>query len=360
MSYFRNFPLVDYNFGNEISPALFQNLTTYVDLVDRVSDDISVYETYTIMDGERPDSLSYKLYGSTDYYWTFYFLNESLRRQGWPIGQQEVYTLGAKYYPNTVVSTKDALTEIDNDSFNKFYLNDIVATRDTGSPGANPSFANPGFKGRLLEKNLDLGQLTIEPIIEIRSISVTNGGSGYTTTPTITISGGDGSGATVQAVTLSSGVITNILLNNKGSGYTAAPTITISDPDTAGGTTATATATLSTNTLPAGTTLYSFIGVEDTDLWGTSNKLKSVNADSVATQLNAVHHYEDADGNWVDLPVYGSGFGVDITAVGTSGKTPVTYLERLRSENDALAQIKVFKRSMVDRISTEFQKQLRA
>ena len=360
MSYFRNFPLVDYNFGNEISSALFQNLTTYVDLVDRVSDDISVYETYTIMDGERPDSLSYKLYGSTDYYWTFYFLNESLRKQGWPIGQQEVYTLGAKYYPNTVVSTKDALTEIDNDSFNKFYLNDIVATRDTGSPGANPSFANPGFKGKLLEKNLDLGQLTIEPIIEIRSISVTNGGSGYTTTPTITISGGDGSGATVQAVTLSSGVITSILLSNKGSGYTAAPTITISVPDTAGGTTATATATLSSNTLPEGTTLYSFIGVEDTDLWGTSNKLKSVNADSVATQLNAVHHYEDADGNWVDLPVYGSGFGVDITAVGTSGKTPVTYLERLRSENDALAQIKVFKRSMVDRINTEFQKQLRA
>lgn len=360
MSYFRNFPLVDYNFGNEITPALFQNLTTYVDLVDRVSDDISVYETYTIMDGERPDSLSYKLYGSTDYYWTFYFLNESLRRQGWPIGQQEVYTLGAKYYPNTVVSTKDALTEIDNDSFNKFYLNDIVATRDIGSPGANPSFANPGFKGRLLEKNLDLGQLIIEPIIEIRSISVTNGGSGYTTTPTITISGGDGIGATVQAVTLSSGVITNILLSNKGSGYTAAPTITISDPDTAGGTTAAATATLSTNTLPEGTTLYSFIGVEDTDLWGTSNKLKSINADSVATQLNAVHHYEDANGNWVDLPVYGSGFGVDISAVGTSGKTPVTYLERLRSENDALAQIKVFKRSMVDRISTEFQKQLRA
>ena len=283
-----------------------------------------------------------------------------MRRQGWPIGQQEVYTLGAKYYPNTVVSTKDALTEIDNDSFNKFYLNDIVATRDIGSPGANPSFANPGFKGRLLEKNLDLGQLIIEPIIEIRSISVTNGGSGYTTTPTITISGGDGIGATVQAVTLSSGVITNILLSNKGSGYTAAPTITISDPDTAGGTTAAATATLSTNTLPEGTTLYSFIGVEDTDLWGTSNKLKSINADSVATQLNAVHHYEDANGNWVDLPVYGSGFGVDISAVGTSGKTPVTYLERLRSENDALAQIKVFKRSMVDRISTEFQKQLRA
>tara|TARA_B100001093_G_scaffold277143_1_gene264872 strand:+ start:8909 stop:9991 length:1083 start_codon:yes stop_codon:yes gene_type:complete len=359
MSYFRNFPLVDYNFGNEISPALFQNLTTYVDLVDRVSEDISVYETYTIMDGERPDSLSYKLYGSTDYYWTFYFLNESLRRQGWPIGQQEVYTLGAKYYPNTVVSTKDALTEIDNDSFNKFYLNDIVATRDAGSPGSNPSFANPGFKGRLLEKNLDLGQLTIEPIIEIRSISITNGGSGYTTTPTITISGGDGTGATVQAVTLSSGVITSILLSNKGSGYTAAPTITISDPDTAGGTTATATATLSSNTLPEGTTLYSFIGVEDTDLWGTSNKLKSINADSVVTQLNAVHHYEDADGNWVDLPVYGSGFGVNITAVGTSGKTPVTYLERLRSENDALAQIKVFKRSMVDRINTEFQKQLR-
>ena len=36
MAYFTNFPFVDYNFGNEIDPAVFQNLTVYVDLIDQV------------------------------------------------------------------------------------------------------------------------------------------------------------------------------------------------------------------------------------------------------------------------------------------------------------------------------------
>ena len=45
MSYFRNFPLVDYNFGNEITPALFQNLTTRISLNKglRIGDIISLH-----------------------------------------------------------------------------------------------------------------------------------------------------------------------------------------------------------------------------------------------------------------------------------------------------------------------------
>ena len=50
-----------------------------------------------------------------------------------------------------------------------------------------------------------------------------------------------GSGATIKSVTRVGGVITEILLDNKGSGYTTAPTITISG---GGGSNATATATV--------------------------------------------------------------------------------------------------------------------
>lgn len=362
MTYFRNFPVTAYKFGDEIEDAFFQNITTYIDLVDEVVDDVSAYSYYNIMDGERPDSLSQKLYGTTDYYWTFYLMNTSLRRQGWPLTQSEIYSIGAKFYPNTVIRTKDALTEIDNNTLNKFYVGDIVASRDVGSPSNNPTFANPQFKGTLLEKNLDMGQLIIEPIIEIRSITITNGGAGYTTTPTVTISGGGGSGATVQSVSISGGAVTAITLSNKGSGYTTAPTITISDPDTPGvlASTATAKAVLSSNDLPNNTTVYSFIGVADTDLWGSSNRLKSVSADEVIeSQLNAPHHYEDANGNWVDLPIYGAGFGVDNTASGISGKTIVTYLDRLRSENETLSRIKILRPSVVSQISTKFQQLLR-
>lgn len=59
---------------------------------------------------------------------------------------------------------------------------------------------------------------------------VTNGGSGYSSgsPPTVTISGGGGSGATARANVTAAGVIDAIYLTNDGgSGYTTSPTVTI-------------------------------------------------------------------------------------------------------------------------------------
>jgi hypothetical protein len=62
---------------------------------------------------------------------------------------------------------------------------------------------------------------------KVVEILVSNGGSGYTTTPLITISGGGGSGAIVKADPPVSGSITTVRIINPGSGYTSIPTITI-------------------------------------------------------------------------------------------------------------------------------------
>ena len=37
--YFKNFPQVEYKFGNETDAALIQDLTVYVDIVDQLKDD---------------------------------------------------------------------------------------------------------------------------------------------------------------------------------------------------------------------------------------------------------------------------------------------------------------------------------
>ena len=50
-------------------------------------------------------------------------------------------------------------------------------------------------------------------------VTMTNVGSGYTTQPTMTVSGGQGSGATFNAVIGSSGQITNIQVTNAGAGW---------------------------------------------------------------------------------------------------------------------------------------------
>ena len=74
----------------------------------------------------------------------------------------------------------------------------------------------------------------------IASLTITNGGTRYSSAPAVTISGGGGSGAAATA-TVSRGSITDLTLTNTGSGYTSPPTVAFSG---GGGSGAAATATL--------------------------------------------------------------------------------------------------------------------
>lgn len=73
---------------------------------------------------------------------------------------------------------------------------------------------------------------------EVQGINLISGGYGYSDPPSVTISGGGGTGA-VAVPTISDGVVISIEIVNRGRGYTSTPTVTISG---GGGEGATATA----------------------------------------------------------------------------------------------------------------------
>jgi len=90
------------------------------------------------------------------------------------------------------------------------------------------------------------GFTSARPTDGVAAIAVTNGGSGYTEAPTVTITRGAGDttgvGATAVAV-LDGGALSSVVVINPGVGYTEAPTLAFSG---GGGTGAAATATLGT------------------------------------------------------------------------------------------------------------------
>ncbi len=77
---------------------------------------------------------------------------------------------------------------------------------------------------------------------QIGSLTLTNPGSGYASAPSVSFTGGGGTGATV-ALTFAGANVNNLTLTAPGSGYDTAPTVTIAPPG-GGGTTATASATI--------------------------------------------------------------------------------------------------------------------
>lgn len=427
-TFFQSFPLIDYNFGDEIAPSLFQNLSVYIDLIDQIAEDGLFYENYTILDGERPDTVSYKLYGTTDYYWTFFLLNDHIRQQGWPLSVQEIYSYSRLYYPNVVISTEEI-----TDLFRSFKRGDVVT---------QGNLVNPTAKGSILERNLDLGQLTVKPTIEVRDITVVNGGGGYTSIPNVTITGGGGSGALATAVIDSNGVISSIVVTDGGADFVTTPTVTVAAPKTVNwanvssttlsvvngtitsgpyynfltttvsgfqrgdvnnnglidsndaaafglfetstsdltedqynkilrgirpaiidnyltlpawskgpGTTATATAVLSSNSFAENTLLSTSTGVANNRLWNLAD-IENILTTTVVNQWDAIHHYENTSGVWVDIDP----FNVDSSV---SGLIPITNFERLQQINDDLRVIKVLKPNVAVQVYSEFQRLLR-
>lgn len=68
---------------------------------------------------------------------------------------------------------------------------------------------------------------------QVVSITISSGGTGYTSAPTVTLTG-DGTGATATAFINGSGVVDSIEITSQGSGYTSAPTVAFAGGDGSG------------------------------------------------------------------------------------------------------------------------------
>lgn len=100
--FFKQFPKTQYSIEND---AILTNVTDYfryVDIVERLANNLYAYKKVQIGHGERPDVLSQRLYGTPDYYWTFFICNDSLKEglSVWPKSDPEIKNFIANQYKN--------------------------------------------------------------------------------------------------------------------------------------------------------------------------------------------------------------------------------------------------------------------
>ncbi|EDY80836.1 hypothetical protein VDG1235_453 [Verrucomicrobiia bacterium DG1235] len=112
----------------------------------------------------------------------------------------------------------------------------------TGIPQVTFTPLNEGGSGARATVKVSEEKVIGVDIVE-KTVTVTNGGTGYTAAPTVSFGGGGGTGASATAV-LSAGVST-ITVTDGGSGYASAPTVTI----TGDGSGASATAVVTTGSV---------------------------------------------------------------------------------------------------------------
>ena len=76
MSFFKQFPKIDYDFNMEGSITQMVDIFRSVRPLPTFVDEFSGYKLYEIKDGERPDIVASRLYKNPKLYWTFFVVND--------------------------------------------------------------------------------------------------------------------------------------------------------------------------------------------------------------------------------------------------------------------------------------------
>lgn len=93
INFFSEYPKINYDLYSNGSSIELTDICTGVSFnTISLPDDAQSYTYYEIFDGDRPDVVSHKLYGTPKYYWTFFLINERLRsglNYEWPLSQND-------------------------------------------------------------------------------------------------------------------------------------------------------------------------------------------------------------------------------------------------------------------------------
>ena len=157
----------------------------------------------------------------------------------------------------------------------------------------------------------------------VTGVTITNGGTGYTSTPTVEFNGGGYTTlATVLSVERTAGVITKININNGGASYASVPTVSIVG---GGGTGATATAIVGTR--------YNY---------SISETLNTIDEQGY---INLSDYSADVGNSWLPLlPVtIGQTYFYNdrlytVTVAGTTSSTPPSHVSGTASNGSATLQ----------------------
>ena len=84
MSYFNNFPYINYQFPDN-TKRLFKDLSIRPAFIEKVLEEDSNFEFYSVKDGETPEIISYNVYGDVNYHWVIMLANNVLNLYtDWP------------------------------------------------------------------------------------------------------------------------------------------------------------------------------------------------------------------------------------------------------------------------------------
>ena len=230
--YFNNIQDVAIDVDGSGNTDLLKNLTAKAKVSDDLLNNAGFYQTLEIIDGERPDHLSQRLYNTSQFHWTFLLLNPQIKNiwDDWPMSASQLIEYCTNKYQHLAADT-------DTDLNNKFIIGETITGGVSGATGI------------IREVHVNMGYIVIEKTAGTFSIT----------------------GETVQGLTSTDSAVANFI---KSQAY--APHHHIKDSDQSW-----------VKRAAAGTTAYSYIDYEEavTEQNRNIKVIKPLNIRTVANEF---------------------------------------------------------------------------
>tara|TARA_B100000900_G_scaffold56651_1_gene42362 strand:+ start:296 stop:835 length:540 start_codon:yes stop_codon:yes gene_type:complete len=84
--YFETFPNRLYDINNDGNLKLVKDIFRRMKVREGIKDNMALMSTYDVQDGDTPEIISYKHFGTTDYFWVICYMNDITDRfYDWPL-----------------------------------------------------------------------------------------------------------------------------------------------------------------------------------------------------------------------------------------------------------------------------------
>ena len=99
--YFETFPKRLYDLKGDGRQTLVTDIFRRVKVRNNIKDNLALMTTYDVVPGDTPETISYKHFGSTDYFWVICLMNDITDRfYDWPLTDQAFEEYVKEKYDN--------------------------------------------------------------------------------------------------------------------------------------------------------------------------------------------------------------------------------------------------------------------
>lgn len=106
--YFASFPIIYYEFqiGDERVLKVIRDVTVNVRIRKEILENVTLFDEYDIIEGETPEIVAAKVYGSPVYHWVIMLCNQRYDYlNDWPLTSSAFESYVNDKYPNTTGAT---------------------------------------------------------------------------------------------------------------------------------------------------------------------------------------------------------------------------------------------------------------